>query len=49
MNSFSGRLAHWFHVSNPLNGFTSDSDLKKMQADIKAAQDLAVNGVATLP
>ena len=49
MNTFSGRLMHWFYVANPRNGLTSDSTLKQMQADVQAAQNLAVNGVAQLP
>jgi hypothetical protein len=49
METFTGRLMHWFYIASPLNGLTSDATLIRMQADVKAAQDLAVNGVAYLP
>jgi len=49
MNTVLGRLLHWAYVASPMNGLTKDATLIQMQADIKAAQDLAVNGVAHLP
>ena len=30
LNTFSGRLIHWFIVADPIKSFTSDEQLKKM-------------------
>jgi hypothetical protein len=47
LNTFSGRIRHWFVVSDPMKSFTSDEQLKQMQKDLLAAEKRAENGVGT--
>jgi hypothetical protein len=47
LNTFSGRLLHWFIVADPVKSFTSDQALKQMQMDLLDAQARAQNGIGT--
>lgn len=48
LNTFSGRMMHWFIVADPIKSFASDEQLKKMQIDLLNAEKLSINGIRTL-
>lgn len=47
LNTFSGRMKHWFIVADPIKSFTSEQEIKQMQKDLLDAQSQAQNGVGT--